>query len=331
MNFSDNEVIVLGLLQLLGLFLLPVVFILVVTRLNTPRVTKRIVVWLRRFHRREMRFFPFDLVIAEICAGVIIPVTLQDTKVRWSTRDIRSSPLRLVLGFAGNCLGLAFMLLWLLVVISTLIRYVPWYGLVIIWYVPAYFVSKWLLHLVTRLLGSTALHRDYALGQVTELVARIRSEKGTRISFLVQRVPEEVWEEVVAKWIAEADAVIIDVSDLTRNLELEMGMCAARMSPEQVIVAKYDDDGSQSLTVEQTAFVRKIWGDARAARLSVFFYGPPRRRRFGVTTTIGIRRLVRVHRERLLHLIARAQTASDRRVEPPPLPALPTLTPPVGN
>jgi hypothetical protein len=68
------------------------------------------------------------------------------------------------------------------------------------------------------------------------VVERVRARRGMVAGVCVLATPDEVWEQVVRRLAAEADAVVLDVTQLTANMETEIAILRERLPPERLVL-----------------------------------------------------------------------------------------------
>jgi len=266
---------------------------------NRPARTRRTIVWLRRFHTANAKNFPFDRILADVCLGIATPVTLRDSRVRYSLSRVMSRPGAAFIGWAKGFVLLIVQFVIAIQMLNPIVKLVL---------SSLSFVGY---HWWLRASGVLRLSASSGVPKADSLINRIHSKRGGRIPFLVLGVPNCIWQPVVDRWIKAADAVIVEVSHISENLIWEMQTCRSHLRPEQVIFIYESKKGEDSeLPSAARDAIQEIWGTEVLHSLSIFRYSRVGliKRLLGqfVTTRLSER-----YRGALIQLFARAFYAAD--------------------
>ncbi len=295
-----------------------------------PPRTSRIVVWLRRFHNPDIKEFPFGEVLTQICRGIAIPVTLQDSMVDTSDDLTQSSFGRSASGYSTGCgLDIARLAVVLIVAGVAGVMIHPVVGLVT--FVGVSFGARHLIDPKKRTWmrrnGVMRLSEKGGVEQVDRLTAKIHTDQGSRQPFLVLGVPDAIWQRIVTQWVQAADAVVMDITEISEHMIWEMHQCKALLAPEQIIFAygyhkyNYVAPGEDILPPRHRAVINEIWGEGPLSRFSLFTYLIPSTPEHGLfspkrymrETNTKTKRLYKPYDDELVYLMARAFQVADTR------------------
>ena len=202
--------------------------------------------------------------------------TLRDSKVTWSrgARILEKQALRDVK---------RSWLTWVLFIVSTNGGALT--GLVFGWpFGVAFFLSTvalgLLLHHNDKLAKARFLERERQIesgADVSALGARLRMMRAgfdMQAGALIVGTRDELWEAAVLEVIDNADALFIDVSEVSDNMKIELKAAASKMPAEAIVLAwgvgKLDDD--TKLPVAAANAVESAFGEAALHRFKKFPY-----------------------------------------------------------
>ncbi len=237
--------------------------------------TDKLVVWLRRFHKNEPKRLRFSMLLNRACPGFCIPITIQDSAFKTSyfssgARLFILAPL--IFGLGSLLYLLCTVTIGLLLsavgisdqsafVIGSVVSLGP-----IISY--AYNVKNYLARR-----GHAVLDAERAMATAEAVLHRAKQQKSAFSGVLILRCVDEVWRDAVRFLLSKADAVIIDVSELTENLmwELETA-CENRRIDSMLITCGVSPDAPEELPKPVHQKLESVLGRERLSRLHVFFY-----------------------------------------------------------
>jgi hypothetical protein len=203
-----------------------------VARLVNPT---RVVLVLRRFRKPDKRYTVLAHEVGEAGQGLAVPITIQDSSFRGSPAMV-VSVIRDVLFQLG-----AILLLFLGM------RLVPLGGLRGV----AMLVATWaaVLWLIYRVADD--LIKRYAARRTTEadfrqvlqdVFRRIRHRRGLYRGTRVLKFPDSVWQRAIEVAVREADAVLIDVTDVSEAVAWEIRTVQQQIPPESVVLTWSEAD-----------------------------------------------------------------------------------------
>ena len=227
-----------------ALVLLPGVLLAIVwhdflgRRFWRARRGSKFLIWLRRFHRRDLGRFPFGTLLQSACLKQATPITIQDSTYRTSMSSLvaRGGISLMAVGFVG----LVAALLGVLAVGAICIGVGSMIGL------PDY-VSGLLLLPAAFLIGPFVFYRTILRAGYR----RLRAATGRRVvAGLVQRAKEgrlswalqvlkcgdDFWQDVVLEGLRSADAVVIDVTDIGPSVRWELSQVSKLVPPERIVL-----------------------------------------------------------------------------------------------
>jgi hypothetical protein len=208
----------------------------------------RLVLILRRFRKRDRRYAVVADNLAQACAGLAVPITIQDSSFRgglpvglkvlrqWSPVALLLTLLLLPAGFAS--LG----------VTATLS----------IWLVSCAAIAVFANRLMIRLGVFQAGVSDYK--RVLEhIIHKIRRRRWLYAGTRAMTFPDEVWRDAIETAMHEADAVVIDVSEVSSALTWEISTVQRLIPPERVVLVWFDErteeDRIRALQAEHSAIL----------------------------------------------------------------------------
>lgn len=240
----------------------------------TSQRTGCVVVWLRRFHRKDQK--PFQYFLENACKFLAVPVTIQDSSFRHSATwsNVKMAQYAGLVGLSGLVPGaLAFFLSdevfsrgdnvsLTVAVIATLAPMA---------------VSGVLL---TRRFGFVRLQQSNAQKKTLQLLDKIRARKAKSAGIALLSCGDAFWRDVVRLCLQRADAIVIDVADPSEHVLWEIKTALElNISPESILLAyPADADASPHLPVALSSLIQKAIGNVPLSRFSTFFYPPVRNR-----------------------------------------------------
>ena len=129
--------------------------------------------------------------------------------------------------------------------------------------------------LFSRKLGCTKLHQANAEEQTLQLLADVRGRKKSRGGVMILKCEDSFWREIVSLAIQHADAVVIDITELSQNVIWELQTALAVKSPQNILLAYENDEGQSELPPTIAAELQAAMGKISLHRFTMFCY--PRR------------------------------------------------------
>ncbi len=200
--------------------------------LVTTRMARasRVILVLRRFREHDHRRTVLPRVVGSATAGIAVPITIVD-----SSFPGESSPWVQILG------------IWLiapatLLVGSIWIFFMPLHGFsgVMIWFVIMGLVFWLLFEIKERLavaLGVTRTTEENFQRVLSSVLTSIRRRKGKYAGTMALKFPDSVWKSAIRKSLVEADAVLVDVTEISASLEWELLTVKELVPAERVVLA----------------------------------------------------------------------------------------------
>ncbi len=221
---------------LVGVYVLPLLWSLFFVRRSQGRT---VVLWLRKFDVIEPRPFPFEAFLSIACAGLAVPVTIQDSAIPWSAQQASARmflrfPLEMLTLGAGLMLVAIPIGLWAVFNVSEehTLYFVVGVLAVSLPFMHAFFKRR------RRALGTFRLDKQDSVEEVQDFLRRIKSGRSrTAGGVAVFRIAIPQWREVIAAALRHADVVIIDVSILSEHLLWELEQTKARLRGRQLILS----------------------------------------------------------------------------------------------
>jgi hypothetical protein len=234
-------------------------------RLFRSPKSSRLILWLRKFHRRDLRIFPFGRLLQQICLGSGCPVTIQDSTYRWSHSSLLAKGT--FAAIATYCLSFCTALLassLLVLFASAATSFLPksieetgtfklvYFGLVL----PS--GSLYLLLIVfSKLLRRacfTMLNEKDFQRAIFKFVHRNKQGKGsTALRILASH--DCFWQRAVILLLQNADAVVIDVTDMNASVKWELVQAHRLIPPERLVLCcarkQSSCEQSQSFLINQ--------------------------------------------------------------------------------
>ena len=205
-----------------------------------------LILWLRKFHRHDLRIFPFGRLLQQICLGSGCPVTIQDSSYRFSHSSLlaKGSFAAIIIYFLSCCTA-SLAALSLVLVASASTTYLPksivetelfnhvFFGLIL----PI--GSLYLLVIVfTTLLQRacfTVLKEKDFQEIICKFVHRVKQGRGSA-TLRILRCHDCFWQRAVILSLQSADAVVVDVTDMNANLKWELVQVHRLVPPQRVVL-----------------------------------------------------------------------------------------------
>ena len=245
---SDIRVYITSLLCIAG----PAVFY---RERNLSRRTGYVILWLRRFHRREQK--PFQKVLDEACMYTCMPITIQDTSLRNS------------INFG---LGRLAPFLWGSMVILVVIGMVPTTAILRDEIAIVMSLSLAVGMIAANWLGYLKFREEDSAESLIRLVEKIRRGKVRNGGVLVLRCQDSFWRSVVQESLRRVDAVVVDVSEPSENVIWELRTALSLRSPEGILLACARENVTQTEMPEAIHAKLQAAIDVPLSRFPVFLY-----------------------------------------------------------
>jgi hypothetical protein len=200
----------------------------------------RLVLLLRRFRKRSKKEFVLAHQLGLACRALAVPITVQDSSFRGDL-PIGLQVLTVILEIA-SILGPPY-------VISLIALYYPgsaaigWQAVALLWLVgggSVYLCFKYLFRRTAVFRASKTNWRHTMQNVVRNIRRRPWTYAGTR----VLKLPDERWKDAIQYFLNEADAVVIDISEISANVEWEIQETFARIRPEAILLCWASDKAS---------------------------------------------------------------------------------------
>lgn len=219
------------------------------------RRTGYILVWLRRFHRREHR--AFQRILEEACAFTCIPITVQDSSFRSSS------------GMANVRLG-DFM--WYGIVLLIILAFLPM-SLITVGVFSLSLAILLIPILISGRLGYIKLSQANAQIRARRLFEDIRNQKGNRAGVVILKCEDGFWRDVVSSAIQHADAIVVDVTEPSDNVFWELRTGLESRGPEKFVLACATDKSERSeLSPATRSDLQAAIGEVPLEKFATYFY-----------------------------------------------------------
>lgn len=237
----------------------------------TSQRTGCVVVWLRRFHRKDQK--PFQYFLENACKFLAVPVTIQDSSFRhsatWST--VKVAQYAGLVGLSGLVLGALALFLS-----DEVFR---WGDNVSFTVAAIAFLAPTAVSgvLLTRRFGFVRLQQSNAQKKTLQLLDKIRARKAKCAGIALLSCGDAFWRDVVRLCLQRADAIVIDVADPSEHVlwEIKTAM-ELNISPENILLAYPADYASPQLPFALSSLIQTAIGNVQLSRFSTFFYPPVR-------------------------------------------------------
>jgi hypothetical protein len=206
-------------------------------RLGLPPAPAPLVLWLRRFHQTGPGRTPPHRILLKACGSLGVPVTVRDTRVPAS---FIMAVGRLIL--AAPLLVVALDLFWVssMSLVAYWFRKVPGGPLLaMVLGTAATAAVGWAAYgLLVKSSGVIALGGADASARTGKLLDGIQQRPHSYPGLVVIKTTDEHWTDVLTLAIQRASAVLIDVSEISSNVEWEIRTALELHPSERLILAK---------------------------------------------------------------------------------------------
>lgn len=214
---------------------------------SAPSGNRRSVLWLRRFRSRRQDE-AFKSLLAEACCGLATVVTVQDSTVFYSMDRGWSR-----FSWLTNCVIAAILIA----------NFFPFEKTVLIDDIAfAVLALVFLIIFTFRGSGFTAISKEHPAEQVAEVIEGLQRGVNTGSHEpIVLKCDEQSWQTTVAAAEALCDAVVIDIADLSINMEWELGT-ALQLAPREsiILVCGIENGASEEILPRTVGRIEKIMG-----------------------------------------------------------------------
>ena len=239
--------------------------------------TRNLILWLRRFHGGPLRGISFPAVLGLACAGLAIPITLQDDRYAYSID-------------AGRYRSLRFFEIVVPIVVATIVlssffflidgfypRNPARWRVIFLGFIFVGFPYMVWMARRERSLGVLQLTSTNLAGQIRALLGRLCKDR-RRVpglgGIVVIKVPDECWREAVLVTLERCALVIIDVTELSDSLKWELSASVDALTAHRIILAcaigEMDVESDRTKVIQQA--MTEVVGPELAATLEVFYY-----------------------------------------------------------
>ena len=236
-----------------------------------------IVLWLRRFGASDAERSVVHVHLGGCCAGMAVPVTIQDSSLQYSyqeasLRSLRGMPLAL-----GQIVALNLLLALLLVPFIDDISSFRYFWVAMI--LEALLVA--LLHRrLFRRSGAFALMEPEAVGRFLREIKTGKPRTAGGGGIAVIKVEDAKWPAAIEVALRHTDVLVADVSRLSPNITWELARARERLDARQFVFAYGVDPGeAESVPDDVTNALVSVLGEDTVAGCSWFLYTKRRARR----------------------------------------------------
>jgi hypothetical protein len=230
----------------------------VVVRITEGRylIQPRIVLVLRRFRKRQWRYGVVLDYLKFGCLGLAVPITIQDSSFRGNL------PISLELVQYLLLPALCFAL-----VISTPFLNVPFPLMLTLWVGGCAAIISIGYSLLRRIAVYSSGPSGYQQ-MLTKMFLKIRRRRLLYSGTQVMKFPNAVWQNAIEMSIREADAVVIDISEISDAVAWEINTVRELM-PSQRVIFIWSDARSEKERVRelQTRHLRRIFAQPQESRI----------------------------------------------------------------
>lgn len=250
-GFRQETALCMLLLMLLAIYA-------VISRLIRGRylIQPRMVLVLRRFRKRQWRYGVVLDFLKFGCQGLAVPITIQDSSFRG---DLPVS-LELIQWITFPVLCFAVILSAPFYAPSLPLMFTVWVGGCAVILVVGRWVVRW-----------TAVYRSDSAGyedMLTRMFARIRRRRLLFSGTQVMKFPDDVWQRAIERCIREADAVVIDISEISDAVGWEINTVRQLIPLERVVLIWADSRSERERVRElQERHLRRIFGQSQESPL----------------------------------------------------------------
>lgn len=221
----------------------------------------KVVLWLRRFHRRDLRRFPFGSLLSEAMSKLGTPVTIQDSTYRSTFNAIIAKGSLAMFAAIGFSALMSFMVVMLFT--GLFIEAFPdmenkegWPLVLLGLTMPIIAVLTFVR--TVRRLGYRRFRQSSAVGKSDDFCGKVRAGRGAH-ALQIWRCGDSFWQDVVARMLEQSDAVVMDVTELGENLTREMKMMRSKVPAGRVILVCGAKNGElmcdEAVLLEQLSLV----------------------------------------------------------------------------
>jgi hypothetical protein len=251
-SYTDLQIYLIIMLFLAGTVVFP-------QQSAFARNTGYLVLWLRRFHRRQQK--PFQNILERACTFVGTSITIQDSSFR-SSQAMASTRI--------STFG------WFLFVILLVFGYPVMNTIYVLIAVIIAFTWFVIVFALFRRLGHIKLRESNSRDRTFRLIQTIRERKAYRGGVVILKCEDSFWHDVVSLAIQHADAVIVDVTEPSENVIWELQTALRAKAPENILLAYEKDEKPFDLPPAISAELQAAVGSVPLNRLATFVY--PRKR-----------------------------------------------------
>jgi hypothetical protein len=205
------------------------------------RKGSRLVLWLRRFHRKDLRQFPFGTILESACHKFACPITIQDStyQVSWNSL-IAKGVIKVILMFMLKLSITTILFLVLLIIPFKVMEFlkIPQdilmniFGFLFLCSIPKILSITFKS---IRLAGFTQLKTKNYERRISKLI--LNAKKGYATSALqIVKCDDDFWQKVVLQALKYADAVVVDVSEINSNVDWELTQIKSCIKPEKIVL-----------------------------------------------------------------------------------------------
>jgi hypothetical protein len=222
---------------------------------SLARRTGYVVLWLRRFQRGEQK--PFKGLLNQASANLGIPITVQDSSARFS------------IGFA------VARLFPFATAIGAVMLFLAFFSIPVI----TYDVMQIVFCLAFLVVGAASSYFGYlklrpgsSAERLKKVLGDIRSGKLRSPEVLILGCDDSFWRSAIEMALTYADAVVIDVTELSENVIWELRTAAATMEPLRILLVCATDTEPHELTPTTREPLAELLGPTSLAQFPTFFY-----------------------------------------------------------
>ncbi|MBB34395.1 MAG: hypothetical protein CME88_12245 [Hirschia sp.] len=254
-----------------------------------PRAT---LLWLRKFHRTDWRYFPIEKLLKSGRHQTVAPLTLRDRKI---TSDLESgSAIAAGLKFLRWTLGF-FMGLFLVATITGSLMSLPTIlenpdrnallGILgtIVLFGLLFLIARLVWNSLRALEGGLGLARltsntNKSLKALDEFFDLVKEGKHPTGAIHVFKVADNNWQDVVRRAVERSDLIFMDISEATDQIAWEIQTIFHEKRAEQIILG-FEQDENGKPRAESIAWLEGLVGADKVARAQHFDY-PAHRKAF---------------------------------------------------
>jgi hypothetical protein len=209
---------------------------------------ERLVLVLRRFRRYDKEARALPDFVGDVCAGLAVPITIQDASFKGELPLGLQALQRYVAPFVAAGAAIGAMLLFAgrsemtspIGVAIGLGTFLGGYALAAQWF---------------RRRGVFRADDENYARALEKLLSWVRTQRGFYSGTRVMTFPDSRWREAVVTCLREADAIVVDVTDLSPNVGWEIRQTFDLVPAESIIVAWRT--GADGTAVTMSDFTRR--------------------------------------------------------------------------